>query len=144
MNRIAVVTGATRGIGKEIARGLLRDGATVVIGARDAEAGAKASRELAAEPGGGRIEVEAVDLSSLASVRSFASRVGERHPKLHLLINNAGAWFNERRESRDGHEATLATNVLGPYLLTNLLLPQLKGGRPGSRGQHDLEHRRRL
>lgn len=126
MSKIAVVTGATRGIGKEIARGLLGQGMTVVIGARDAEIGEAVSRELVVEADGGTVEVLPLDLSSMASVRSFARAVSTSHPALHLLINNAGAWFNERRESPDGHEATLATNVLGPYLLTKLLMPQLR------------------
>ena len=125
-----MITGGTRGIGKELARGLLHQGATVVMGVRNPVAGGVVRRELAKESGGGRVDILHLDLSSLASVRTFASAVGEKHPTLHLLINNAGAWINERRESVDGHELTLATNVLGPYLLTKLLLPRLRAGAP--------------
>ena len=126
----AVVTGGTRGIGKEITRGLLRGGVTVVMGVRNAAQGEAVSRKLATEAGGGRIESLPLDLSSMASVRTFASTVSERYPTLQILINNAGAWFNDRSESVDGRELTLATNVLGPYLLTKLLLPQLRAGAP--------------
>ena len=130
MSITAVVTGGTRGIGKEITRGLLRQGVTVILGVRNAAQGEAVSRELAQESGENRIEVLPLDLSSMASVRNFASTVGKKHPTLQILINNAGAWFNERNTSVDGHELTLATNVLGPYLLTQLLLPQLRAGTP--------------
>lgn len=109
---------------------MLRQGATVVIGARNAGQGEAVRREFAKEPGGGNIEVLPLDLSSMASVRKFASAVTEKYPTLQILINTAGAWFNERSESVDGRELTLATNVLDPYLLTKLLLPQLRAGAP--------------
>jgi NAD(P)-dependent dehydrogenase (short-subunit alcohol dehydrogenase family) len=126
MSVTAVVTGGTRGIGKEIVRGLLREGTTVVLGVRNAEAGQAVRRELAVGSANNKIEVLPLDLSSLASVRQFASEVGETHPTIQILINNAAAWFNDKGTSVDGHELTLATNVLGPYLLTKLLLPQLR------------------
>jgi NAD(P)-dependent dehydrogenase (short-subunit alcohol dehydrogenase family) len=122
--KVAVVTGATTGIGKEIARGLAALGAHVVIGARTVARGAAARREIVAE-GKGDASVMQVDVSSLASVRAFAAELGSRHPRLHILVNNAGVWLTERQESVDGHELTLATNVLGPYLLTALLADRL-------------------
>lgn len=130
MPKSAVMTGGTRGIGKEITRGLLREGFTVVMGARNVRQAEAARRELAREPGGGKVDILPLDLASLASVRTFASAVGDKYPALQLLINNAGGWFNERSESVDGYEQTLATNVLGPYLLTRLLVPQLQAGAP--------------
>lgn len=130
MKITAVVTGATSGIGKEIARGLVRQGATVIIGARSVNKGEAARREFAKEPGGGKIEVLPLDVASMKSVREFAATVAKGHSGLQLLINNAGAMFNERRQTAEGHEQTLATNVLGPYLLTHLLVPQLRAGRP--------------
>jgi NAD(P)-dependent dehydrogenase (short-subunit alcohol dehydrogenase family) len=69
-----------------------------------------------------------LDVSSMASVRSFASAFASKHPKLDILVNNAGAWFTDRRETTEGHELTLATNVLGPYLLTKLLAPRMTRG----------------
>jgi NAD(P)-dependent dehydrogenase (short-subunit alcohol dehydrogenase family) len=126
----AVVTGATAGIGKEIARGLVREGATVIIGARSADKGEAVRTELAREPGGGKVEVLPLDVANMRSIREFASAVAKAHPSLQLLVNNAGAWFNERGLTAEGYERTLATNVVGPHLLTNLLLPQLRAGKP--------------
>lgn len=150
----AVVTGGTSGIGKEIARGLVRRGAIVVIGARDPEKGDAVRAELIREPGGGAVQIVPLDVSSMASVQRFASALAVEHPTIQLLINNAGAWFNDRVVNGEGHELTLATNVLGPYLLTHLLLPQLRAGTParivnltsstvGSYDASDLEWKRR-
>jgi NAD(P)-dependent dehydrogenase (short-subunit alcohol dehydrogenase family) len=125
-----VVTGATGGIGREIVRGLVHQGATVVIGVRDLNKGHALRTDLAVEPGGGRIEVLPLDLASLESVRAFATEIAAAHPAIQLLINNAGAWFNDRTITNEGHELTLATNLLAPYLLSRLLLPQLRDGAP--------------
>jgi len=124
---VAVVTGATAGIGKEIARGLARAGMTVVIGARSIERGEAAAAEIAATSNEAAPApfVMQVDMADLASVRTFASSVGARFGELNVLVNNAGAWFTDRRVSSDGIELTFATNVLGPHLLTELLLPRL-------------------
>ena len=154
MSIAAVVTGATGGIGKEIVRGLLRQGATLVVGVRSIEKGEALRAELASEPGGGKVEILPLDVASMESVRAFSAAVAEAHPALQLLINNAGAWFNERSETAEGREMTLATNVLGPHLLTHLLLPQLRAGKParivnivssaaGNYDASDLEWRRR-
>jgi NAD(P)-dependent dehydrogenase (short-subunit alcohol dehydrogenase family) len=124
----AVVTGATTGIGKEIARGLVRLGAHVVIGARDPMRGEAARREL----GSDAVSVVQVDVAERASVNAFADAVNNRYAALDLLVNNAGAWFSDRRQTSDGRELTFATNVLGPYLLTTLLGPALRS-RPHAR-----------
>jgi NAD(P)-dependent dehydrogenase (short-subunit alcohol dehydrogenase family) len=124
----AVVTGATTGIGKEIARGLVRLGAHLVIGARDATRGEAARREL----GSDAVSVLPVDVAETASVRTFATAVRDQYDGLDLLVNNAGAWFSDRRQTSDGRELTFATNVLGPYLLTTLLAPALRA-RPHAR-----------
>jgi NAD(P)-dependent dehydrogenase (short-subunit alcohol dehydrogenase family) len=121
--RVAVVTGATGGIGKEIARGLARMDATVVIGARDRRRGDATADELA---GGARVHAMELDVADIASIRAFAAAFRERFGELHVLVNNAGAWFSDRRESTDGYELTFATNVLGPHLLTELLLDPLR------------------
>jgi NAD(P)-dependent dehydrogenase (short-subunit alcohol dehydrogenase family) len=121
MDLTAVVTGATSGIGKEIARGLVRLGATVVLGARDEHRGAAAKTDI-----GGDVVVLPLDVADLASIREFATTVAERFPTLHLLVNNAGAWYTDRKQSPDGYELTFATNVLGPYLLTELLQAPLR------------------
>jgi len=124
--KVAVVTGATGGIGKHIAQGLALLGAHVVIGARDPQRGEAARAELAAAAANDRVSVLPVDVASQASLRAFASAFTDRHQSLDILVNNAGAWFTDRRQSPDGYELTLATNVLGPHLLTRLLLDSLR------------------
>ena len=123
--KIAVVTGATGGIGKEIARGLARQGLTVVIGARTAARGEAARADIAATTGNADVHVLPLDVADPASVRDFAHEVEARFPRVDVLVNNAGAWFTDRRETVRGHELTFATNVLGPYLLTKLLADRL-------------------
>jgi NAD(P)-dependent dehydrogenase (short-subunit alcohol dehydrogenase family) len=124
--KITLVTGATNGIGKEIARGLARMGAEVIIGSRDMGRGEEARKQLVADTKNQAISVLQVDMANTVSVRRFAAEVLAKAPKLHVLINNAGAWSSERRETSEGHEVTFATNVLGPYLLTVLLLDALR------------------
>jgi len=123
--KVALVTGATGGIGRETARALSRMGATVVIGARSLERGEAARAEIAADGAKGEVSVMPLDIADLNSVRAFAAAFGKRFPQLHVLVNNAGAWFTTRTESPDGVELTFATNVLGPHLLTELLLDRL-------------------
>lgn len=125
----AIVTGATGGIGREIARGLARAGAHVVIGARNRERG-EATRTELEKLGPGGATVLAIDVSDFASIRAFVGEFEKKFPKLHILVNNAGAWFTDRRESGDHRELTLATNVLGPYLLTKLLAGRLRTSAP--------------
>jgi len=122
---VAVVTGATAGLGREVARGLVRRGAQVVINARDPRRGAAAQADL----GAGRpdaVTVLPMDVSDQGSIRSFAAEVQARFGQVDVLVNNAGAWFTDRRASVDGLELTFATNVIGPYLLTALLLDPLR------------------
>jgi retinol dehydrogenase-12 len=124
-----LVTGATSGIGLETARGLARNGANVVVGARDARRGQAVVDEL--EQDGGRAELLEIDMASFESIRKAAARFSAMHPSLDVLVNNAGTAVSGRRLSPDGHELTWATNFLGPFLLTGRLLPLLKkGGRP--------------
>lgn len=127
--KIAVVTGASGGIGKEIARGLARQGATVVLAVRDVERGDKVARELHAETKA-NLFVMPLDVADVASVRRFAAGFVGRFPKLHFLVNNAGAWFTDRRTGPSGEELTFATNVLGPHLLVRLLAPTMIQSRP--------------
>ncbi len=127
--KIAIVTGATGGIGKEIARGLARMGATLVATARNPSKGEEVLSELrrdAKKPE--NVSMMALDVSSIASVKSFVEDFFAKHDALDILVNNAGAWFSDRRESKEGHELTFATNVIGPYLLTKLLADRLHEG----------------
>jgi len=127
--KVAIVTGANTGIGKEVARNLGRFGARVVMACRNQERADRAMHELASDVGD-QFEVGLVDLSSQKSIRDFAAGIGERHDRLDILVNNAGIWPTERQLSVDGVELTWATNVLGYFLLTNELLELLKASAP--------------
>jgi retinol dehydrogenase-12 len=118
-----LVTGATGGIGLETARALARMGARVVVGAREAARGQAVVEELVR--GGRNAELLPIDLASFASVRRAVERLAAAHSRLDALVNNAGIVTRERGISPDGHELTWATNFLGPFLLTRLLLPTL-------------------
>ncbi|KAI4966446.1 hypothetical protein ZWY2020_059636 [Hordeum vulgare] len=121
----AIVTGATSGIGAETARVLARRGARLVLPARNLKAAEEArARILAglAVPDGDRVVVLPLDLSSLGSVRRFVARFVALRLPLNLLINNAGQYAERFAVSEDGVEMTFATNYLGHFLLTKLLL----------------------
>ncbi|CAA7396782.1 unnamed protein product [Spirodela intermedia] len=122
----AIVTGGTSGIGKETARVLALRGARVIIPARTPEGGAEVKESLLRENPQARIDVMEMDLSSLSSVASFASRFCASSQPLHILINNGGIMACPFQLSRDGVELQFATNHLGHFLLTNLLLEKMK------------------
>ncbi len=124
--KVALVTGATSGIGAITARALAGMGATVIVVGRSAAKGQATVDEIRRATGNGAVEALTADLSSQADVRKLAARVVAGHPKLDILVNNAGAMFTKRRESVDGIEMTLALNHLGYFLLTDLLLDPLK------------------
>ncbi len=123
--RVAVVTGASSGIGLEMARGLASRGASVLAISRAGGSGGKVVASLRASTGNDSIHFLPADLSSLADVRNAAAQVRERTDRVDLLLNNAGAYFSRRRTTVDGHEATFALNHLAPFLLTHLLAEPL-------------------
>jgi retinol dehydrogenase 12 len=125
IGKTVLVTGSTGGIGLETARELARLGARVVVGARDAAKGQAVVDEIVR--GGGQAEFLRIDMASFASIREAAARLAAVHPKLDVLVNNAGVVTRKREVNADGHEVIWATNFLGPVLLTRLLLPQLLG-----------------
>jgi NAD(P)-dependent dehydrogenase (short-subunit alcohol dehydrogenase family) len=125
-----VVTGASAGIGKAAARGLAALGARVVLAVRSREKGEAVRREITAASGNEDLELLVADLQSQASIRRASAELVERHPALHVLVNNAGVWLDRRHESPDGIETTWATNVLGYHLFTHCLLPALEKGAP--------------
>ncbi|MEU7482251.1 SDR family NAD(P)-dependent oxidoreductase [Lentzea sp. NPDC042327] len=118
---LAVVTGAGTGLGKATALGLARLGAAVVLVVRDEVKGRAARDEIIAAVPGAVVFVRLCDVSSLASVRRFASDLLGEFDRVDVLVHNAGTMPAKRTTSVDGHELTLATHVLGPLLLTELL-----------------------
>ncbi|XVS65487.1 SDR family NAD(P)-dependent oxidoreductase [Actinosynnema sp. CA-299493] len=129
MERTAVVTAGTAGIGLETAVGLAAAGFAVTVVGRDAERGARAIERINATGPAHPARFLAADLASLDAVRALAGRIAADGP-LTVLVNNVGAMFAERQDSVDGVEATFAVNHLSPYLLTELLLPVLRAGAP--------------
>ena len=128
--RICIVTGANSGIGKETALGLARMGARVVMVCRNAEKGKAALEEIRRESGSSQVDLLIADMSSQASVRALGEQIRRKYPRLDVLVNNAGGAALARTLSADGIEMTLATNHLGPALLTLLLLDLLKASAP--------------
>lgn len=122
----AIVTGATNGIGRETARVLARRGAEVIIPARTMESGNAVKQSIAEEVPGSRLHVMEMDLASLDSVRRFATAFDSSHTHLNILINNAGIMGCPFKLSKDGIELQFATNHVGHFLLTNLLLDKMK------------------
>lgn len=125
MSDIAVITGTTHGIGRVIARELARAGLAVVMLCRDVDAAGAVRAEIQAAVPGADVHAIRCDLASLASVRESAAAVREQFGALRLLINNAGIVSAKHRMSVDGFELTFATNHLGPFLLTHLLLDRI-------------------
>jgi NAD(P)-dependent dehydrogenase (short-subunit alcohol dehydrogenase family) len=130
VGKTCLVTGATAGIGAVTARELARRGAAAVLVGRSPERCAATADAIRRETGNAAVEYLVADLSSQAGVRRVAGEFLERHGRLHVLVNNAGALFARRRECADGIEMTLALNHLAYFLLTNLLLDALKAGAP--------------
>jgi NAD(P)-dependent dehydrogenase (short-subunit alcohol dehydrogenase family) len=124
--RTVMVTGATSGVGLAAAEGFARLGATVWLVARTEARGEQARAAVLDRFGDSDVHVGLCDVSDLGSVRNFAGRFAAQAERLDILVNNAGALTEDRRVSADGIELTFATNVLGPFLLTNLLLPVLE------------------
>jgi NAD(P)-dependent dehydrogenase (short-subunit alcohol dehydrogenase family) len=120
--RVAIVTGANSGLGLVTARELARAGARIVLASRSSEKGRDAASSIASAVPGSDVSPAILDLADLDSVRAFAASGPER---LDLLINNAGVMAAPRRLTKDGFESHFATNHLGHFALTGLLLPAL-------------------
>jgi NAD(P)-dependent dehydrogenase (short-subunit alcohol dehydrogenase family) len=127
--RTAIVTGANSGIGLVAARDLARAGASVVLACRNIQKGEAALEEIASAAPGAGVELSQLDLGSLSSVQSFAERFRSSHQGLDLLINNGGVMAPPRRETSDGFELQLGTNVLGHFALTARLIGVMQGRR---------------
>ncbi|MFB7395766.1 oxidoreductase [Streptomyces sp. NPDC056191] len=128
--RLFVVTGANSGLGLATTRELARRGGHVILAVRDEEKGRRAVDALvAAGTAPGLLAVRPLDLADLGSVRAFAGRLREEHPRLDVLVNNAGVMAPPRTLSPQGHEVQFAVNHLGHFALTGLLLDLLAAGR---------------
>ncbi len=130
--KTVLVTGSTDGLGRELARSLAAQGAHVIVHGRNAERGQALVAEIGAT-GKGSATFIAADFSSLAAVRDFADRVAREHPRLHLLVNNAGIALGAReprRTSADGHELQFAVNYLAGWVLVHRLRSSLEAAAP--------------
>ena len=128
--RVALVTGASAGLGAETARALAAAGAHVVLAVRNPERGERAAGAIRERVPGASLEIRVLDLASLASVRAFAKSFLESHDRLDLLVNNAGVMATPFGRTADGFELQLGTNHLGHFLLTGLLAPALLAAAP--------------
>ena len=140
--RVALITGGSSGLGQETARTLAKKGARVTLTARDVAKGEAVAAAIRASTGNPQVEVEALELGSLADIRACAARVLGRHPRLHILVDNAGVMACPFGHTADGFELQFGSNHLGHFLFTCLLAPALRAGAPSrvvsvsSRGHH--------
>ena len=126
----ALVTGASSGLGEAACEGLARAGARVHMVVRDLERGRAARDRIRSRlEGDSHLELHACDLADLGAVRRFARGFTGGEPRLDVLVHNAGLLPAERRRTEDGFEVAFATNVLGPFVLTSLLVEALRLGR---------------
>ncbi|MEM9513287.1 MAG: SDR family NAD(P)-dependent oxidoreductase [Actinomycetota bacterium] len=128
--RVIVITGGTSGLGYAAAEQLAQCGATIVIVGRRAERNARAVAQLVATTRNDTITSVAADMGELDQVRNLAEEVLAAHDRLDVLVHNAGALDAARRTTADGVEATVASHVIGPFLLTHLLLGRLTDSAP--------------
>ncbi|CAF3701875.1 unnamed protein product [Adineta steineri] len=125
-DKIVVITGSNTGIGKYTAIELAKRGAHIILACRNQERAEAAKKEIQIKSNNNHIDIEILDTSSFQSVRECASRLKKRLPRIDVLINNAGVLTESHEKSIDGYEIHLATNHLGHFLFTNLLLDLLK------------------
>jgi NAD(P)-dependent dehydrogenase (short-subunit alcohol dehydrogenase family) len=128
--RVALVTGASAGIGLHTALGLARAGFHVIMTGRDGARLEEARRTVDERAGSPSVETAVADFASLAAARRLAEAVLAAHGRLDLLVNNAGLMTPRFQFSEDGYELTIAVNHLAPFLLTNLLLDRLRASAP--------------
>jgi retinol dehydrogenase 13 len=128
--KVAIITGANSGIGKETAVDLAKRGGKVYIACRDIKRGEDALKEIKERSNSDNVHFLQLDLASLDSVREFSRKFHEVEDQLHILVNNAGIMACPKGKTKDGFELQLGTNHLGHFLLTNLLLDLLKSSAP--------------
>ena len=128
--KTCLITGTASGMGRLTAIAAAREGMRVICVDIDTENGLAVQAEIAATTGNDNVEFIACDVSSQAQVRELAARVNRDYDRLDILVNNAGITESVRRESAEAFEITMATNFLGPFLLTNLLLDKMRASTP--------------
>ncbi|MHA1453298.1 MAG: SDR family oxidoreductase, partial [Promethearchaeota archaeon] len=128
--KTCLITGANTGIGKETAKALAEMNASVIMVCRNKEKGEQTKNEIIKLTNNENVELLICDLSSLQDVKRFSDEFLQKHPELHVLINNAGVFKMKREETQDGYEKTFAVNYLAHFYLTNQLLPLLKQSSP--------------
>jgi NAD(P)-dependent dehydrogenase (short-subunit alcohol dehydrogenase family) len=128
--RVCLVTGATSGIGKATATSLAAQGAEVIVTGRNQRKADDTVSWIKSETGNGAVRYLLADFADLGQVRDLTRALNEQTSHLDVLVNNAGAFFNTRRETPYGVEMTFLVNHLAPFLLTNLLLEKLREGVP--------------
>jgi NAD(P)-dependent dehydrogenase (short-subunit alcohol dehydrogenase family) len=128
--RVMVVTGATSGLGRATAEQLARDGATVIAVGRDPDKTRRVVGALQEATGNEDVSAVVADLGDYDSVRRAAEEILQAHDRIDVLIHNAGALTHERIDAPDGTEATVASQVVGPFLLTHLLADRLQASAP--------------
>src|SRR6266540_7532787 len=124
--KVYMITGVTSGLGKAITLALAKTGETVIMVARDADRAAQVEKEISSATQNPNLDMQLCDLANFSSVRNLATILSSRYNHIDVLINNASIYKRKRETSIDGYEMMFATNHLGPFLLTNLLLELLQ------------------
>lgn len=128
--KVCLVTGGNSGIGKATSLGLAKLGGTIVIVCRNKAGGENAQSEIRTRSGSQSIDLMVADMSSLRSVRQLVDEFKQSYQRLNVLVNNAGEILTKRFVTVDGFERTFASNHLGHFLLTNLLLDVIRASAP--------------
>lgn len=129
--KVYLVTGATSGIGRAVAMELAKTADVVILVARDEARGIQVQNEILSITNTPNIDLQLCDLGILSSVRNLATIVSNRYDKLDVLVNSASVYKHQRTTTVDGYETMFATNHLGPFLLTNMLLDRLRASGSG-------------
>lgn len=130
--KVVIVTGANSGLGKVAALEFAKRGCTVIMACRNLEQGNTALEEIKGKTNSETLLLRELDLGDLASVRKFAGSIKQEFPAIHILVNNAGVYSDgdALMQTKDGFEMHMGVNHLGPFLLTNLLMDNIKRASP--------------
>ena len=129
-DKVVIITGANKGIGKEAAKQIAKLGAKVYMASRSLDSANQAKEEIINETGNQNVFVKHLDLASVDSIQKFAESFKQKEGKLDVLINNAGLWTKTKKLTDINVEQTFTVNVLGHQFLTQLLLNELRNAAP--------------